>query len=69
MLRYEHMDHELGIVLEPENVPPEIYPFHPIDDSQKGVRGSCGTYHERKDITEQASTMSLQEVEKKWVLG
>ncbi|XP_063842783.1 general transcription factor 3C polypeptide 1-like isoform X2 [Scylla paramamosain] len=62
--RYEHMDHELGIVLEPENVPTEIYPFHPIDDAEKGVRGSCATYHERTNVTEQASAMSLQEVEK-----
>lgn len=58
------MDHELGIVLEPEIVPPEIYPFQPIDDTEKGIRGSCATYHDRINITEQASSMSLQEVEK-----
>ncbi|XP_042203426.1 general transcription factor 3C polypeptide 1-like isoform X2 [Homarus americanus] len=64
--RYEHMDPELGIVLEPEKEPKDIYPFHPVDDKKKGVRGSCKTYNERVDITHQAASMTLQEVLKEY---
>ncbi|XP_050686374.1 general transcription factor 3C polypeptide 1-like isoform X2 [Eriocheir sinensis] len=61
--RYEHMDHELGIVLEPADIPADIYPFHLIEDTENGIRGSCATYHERIDVTETVITMSLEEVE------
>lgn len=57
------MDHELGIVLEPDNIPPDIYPFHNIDDTKKGIRGSCATYHNRRDVTKKAAAMTLDEVE------
>lgn len=61
------MDQELGIVLEPPEMPLDIYPFQPIDDTEKGIRGSCATYNERTDITEKAAAMSLEEVEATYV--
>ncbi|XP_071552525.1 general transcription factor 3C polypeptide 1 isoform X1 [Panulirus ornatus] len=64
--RYEHMDPELGIVLEPEEEPKDIYPFHPVDDEVQGVRGSCKAYNERRDVTHLAAFMTFQEVENKY---
>nr|XP_045612135.1 general transcription factor 3C polypeptide 1-like isoform X1 [Procambarus clarkii] len=61
--RYEYMDSELGIVLEPDEKPKEIYPFHPVDDGVKGVRGSCKTYNEREDVTHLVIYKTLQQVE------
>ncbi|XP_069959232.1 general transcription factor 3C polypeptide 1 isoform X2 [Cherax quadricarinatus] len=57
------MDPELGIVLEPEEEPKDIYPFHTIDDGLKGVRGSCKLYDERVDVTCLVTEKTLQEVE------
>ncbi|XP_042863797.1 general transcription factor 3C polypeptide 1-like [Penaeus japonicus] len=64
--RYEHMDPELGIVLEPEEEPNDIYPFHPLEDDKEGVRGSCKMYHERVNVTDSVSLMTLAEVEKQY---
>lgn len=64
--RYEHMDPELGIVLEPKDVPHDIYPFHPVDDEKNGVRGSCKLYYERVDITDSVVVKSLQQVEEEY---
>ncbi|XP_037803043.1 general transcription factor 3C polypeptide 1-like [Penaeus monodon] len=47
--RYEHMDPELGIVLEPEEEPKDIYPFHP--------------FPERVNVSDSAALMTLAEVE------
>ncbi|XP_037803042.1 general transcription factor 3C polypeptide 1-like [Penaeus monodon] len=61
--RYEHMDPELGIVLEPEEEPKDIYPFHPVEDESEGVRGSCKMFHERVNVSDSAALMTLAEVE------
>ena len=29
--RYDHIDGELGMVMEPEVLPEDIYPFHLVD--------------------------------------
>ncbi|XP_069972402.1 general transcription factor 3C polypeptide 1 isoform X2 [Penaeus vannamei] len=64
--RYEHMDPELGIVLEPEEEPKDIYPFHPVEDESEGMRGSCKMYHERVNVSDSASLLTLEEVEKQY---
>ncbi|CAL4088885.1 unnamed protein product, partial [Meganyctiphanes norvegica] len=59
--RYENMDSELGIVLEPHEEPKDIYPFHGIDDEKNEVRGSCHTYYSRIDVTDEVIHMTLAE--------
>nr|CAD7262279.1 unnamed protein product [Timema shepardi] len=84
--RYDFVDQELGMILEPlANVlvvlsstaedgeikdvyPEDPYPHCPIDDSSKNIRGSSATYHTRKNITNNVSTLSLKEVEERWGL-
>ena len=41
------MDGELGIVIEPEVLPEDIYPFSLVDDLDNGIRGSCSSYKHR----------------------
>lgn len=48
--RYRHMDGDLGIVIEPDDVPDDIYPFCLVDDELSGVKGSCWTYSKRKEV-------------------
>jgi general transcription factor 3C polypeptide 1 len=55
--RYEHLDCDLGVVMEPELVPKDLYPFVLVDDAEKGVRGSCETYGKRKNVTDAARKM------------
>ena len=57
--RYQHMDGDLGIVIEPDNLPEDIYPYCLIEDGD--VKGSCSTYKSRKLISKK---MSLKEAEK-----
>ncbi|XP_031843956.1 general transcription factor 3C polypeptide 1 isoform X2 [Nomia melanderi] len=64
--RYEFVDPDLGIILEPDNVPPDIYPHCPINDVPKGIKGSCSTYYTRKLITENIRMLSLDEVTEKY---
>ncbi|KAJ9600248.1 hypothetical protein L9F63_009473, partial [Diploptera punctata] len=63
--RYNYVDPELGIVLEPINIPEDIYPHCPVEDKKKKVRGSCSTYQERKNVTRIARTLSYEEVMEK----
>lgn len=56
------MDPELGLVLEPEKVPPDPYPYAAVDDPAMGIRGSCKDYHTRKDVTNTAADMTLHQV-------
>merc|ERR1719233_1340380 len=48
--RYQHMDSDLGIVIEPDHLPEDIYPHHQVDDDLLGVKGSCWTYKTRKEV-------------------
>ena len=34
----------------------EVYPIAYINDAEKGVRGSCATYFQRTDVTEEVRT-------------
>ena len=45
--RYEHMDGDLGIVIEPESLPEDLHPFSLVDDQEEGVKGSCMEYKTR----------------------
>ena len=42
--RYEHMDGDLGIVIEPDTLPEDIYPFCLVDDEETGV-STCTCTH------------------------
>ena len=48
--RYQHMDSDLGIVIEPDDLPEDIYPHHKVDDTLSAVKGSCWTYKTRKEL-------------------
>ena len=47
-IRYQHMDGDLGIVIEPDSLPADIYPYVKIEESEEaacgGVKGSCATF-------------------------
>lgn len=60
--RYKYIDPELGTVLEPDVIPEDIYPFHPIDDIKNGVTGSCSTYHKRCQLKEEITSMSYTDI-------
>ncbi|GBM50717.1 General transcription factor 3C polypeptide 1 [Araneus ventricosus] len=68
--RYDHIDPELGVVVEPEKLDPDPYaPVVPIKDGD--VRGSCSTYDKRKCITaeirhDNVLLISLKEAEDTW---
>ena len=50
------MDEDLGIVIEPDDLPEDIYPFCLVDTMDQGVglsqgvKGSCPTFHTRTKI-------------------
>ncbi|XP_063221021.1 general transcription factor 3C polypeptide 1 isoform X2 [Bacillus rossius redtenbacheri] len=67
--RYEFMDKELGMVLEPDEIPEDPYPHCAVEDTKNNVRGSCSTYYTRVDVTSEAVGLSLREVDQKWGLG
>ncbi|KAF0308615.1 General transcription factor 3C polypeptide 1 [Amphibalanus amphitrite] len=64
--RFEHLDHDYGIVVEPSELPEDPYPFAAVDDQSAKVRGSCSTYHERIPVTELVADRSLEEVEQRF---
>ncbi|XP_014483912.1 PREDICTED: general transcription factor 3C polypeptide 1 [Dinoponera quadriceps] len=67
--RYEYVHPDLGIILEPPNVPPDIYPHCMIEDPKAGVKGSCSTYYTRKNIKDSIKNASLDEVTEKYGLS
>ncbi|XP_072745802.1 general transcription factor 3C polypeptide 1 [Anoplolepis gracilipes] len=67
--RYEFVHPDIGIILEPPNVPPDIYPHYPIQDPKTGVKGSCSTYYTRKDIKDDVKNAELDEVTEKYGLS
>ncbi|XP_033321902.2 general transcription factor 3C polypeptide 1 [Megalopta genalis] len=64
--RYEYVDPDLGIILEPDHVPPDIYPHCPIYNAATGIKGSCSSFSTRKDITEYVRNLTLDEVTQKY---
>lgn len=67
--RYEFVHPDLGIILEPPSVPPDIYPHYPIQDPKTGVKGSCSTYYTRKDVKNNVKNADLDEVTEKYGLS
>ncbi|XP_046623037.1 general transcription factor 3C polypeptide 1 isoform X1 [Neodiprion virginianus] len=59
--RYEHIDPDLGTILEPDEVPEDIYPHCPIDDVNAGIKGSCSTYNSRKQISEYVRALTVHQ--------
>ena len=55
------MDGDLGIVIEPEVLPQDIYPYSLVVDHALGIKGSCSTFSSRKEISK---ALSLAEAEK-----
>ena len=56
------------MILEPEDVPEDIYKFSPVKENDPiknpdKERGSCSTYHNRVDVTDHVSSLSLEEAE------
>ncbi len=43
--RYEHMDADTGIVVEPEVLPEDVYPFSLVEQGE--IKGSCASFHTR----------------------
>ena len=44
-----------------ETLPEDIYPVAAVEDKLNGIRGSCATYHTRKNITAEARALTLEE--------
>ena len=46
---------DLGVVIEPTDLPDDVYPFELVDDLEgSGVRGSCAAFATRRDVTIEA---------------
>ena len=54
--RNDHVDeNDLGVVIEPTDLPDDVYPFELVDDLEgSGVRGSCAAFATRRDVTTEA---------------
>ena len=50
--RYDHTDGELGVVVEPDNLPDDPYPFSAFEDKDKAIKGSCTNYETRVNVTD-----------------
>ncbi|RXG68267.1 General transcription factor 3C polypeptide 1 [Armadillidium vulgare] len=59
--RYDYIDSELGLILEPQEGIPDIYPCLPVEDEENGIRGSCATYKTRENVTDDVVMLSLKE--------
>nr|XP_034186691.1 general transcription factor 3C polypeptide 1 [Osmia lignaria] len=64
--RYQFVDPDLGIILEPDDVPSDIYPHCPIHDIVNDIKGSCSTYYTRKQITDLVRSLSLDKAIEKY---
>ncbi|XP_020291475.1 general transcription factor 3C polypeptide 1 isoform X2 [Pseudomyrmex gracilis] len=64
--RYDHVHPDFGIIYEPPDIPPDIYPHCPIQDRKTGDRGSCSTYYTRKNIRDEINNLNLDEAIEKY---
>ncbi|XP_043286772.1 general transcription factor 3C polypeptide 1 [Venturia canescens] len=64
--RYEFVDPDLGIILESEDAPDDIYEHCPIDDVKNGIKGSCSTYYTRKNASNEVQDLTVHEAEAKY---
>lgn len=62
LLRYEEIDLETGILESKRDPDPleDVYPIHMILENKDGIQGSCRYFKERKNITNDIRTKSLQ---------
>ncbi|XP_036134876.1 general transcription factor 3C polypeptide 1 isoform X1 [Molossus molossus] len=60
--RYEEIDLETGILESRRDPDPleDVYPIHMILENKDGIQGSCRYFKERKNITNDIRTKSLQ---------
>uniref|UniRef100_A0A9L0IWV0 Ral transcription factor IIIC subunit 1 n=1 Tax=Equus asinus TaxID=9793 RepID=A0A9L0IWV0_EQUAS len=60
--RYEEIDLETGILESKRDPVPleDVYPIHMILENKDGIQGSCRYFKERKNITSDIRTKSLQ---------
>ncbi|XP_054438758.1 general transcription factor 3C polypeptide 1 [Pteronotus mesoamericanus] len=60
--RYEEIDLETGILESKRDPVPleDVYPIHMILENKDGIQGSCRYFKERKNITNDIRTKSLQ---------
>ncbi|KAM9208609.1 general transcription factor 3C polypeptide 1 [Dugong dugon] len=60
--RYEEIDFETGILESKRDPVPleDVYPIHMILENKDGIQGSCRYFKERKNITNEVRTKSLQ---------
>ncbi|PNF33520.1 hypothetical protein B7P43_G17638, partial [Cryptotermes secundus] len=66
--RYDNVDPELGMILEPSVIPEDIYPHCPVEDGKGKIRGSCSTYNQRVNVSRIARKLTLGEVLERWDL-
>ena len=62
--RYDHTDGELGVVVEPDNLPEDPYPFKASEDKEKELKGSCIDYDTRENVTERLVNLMDNESKK-----
>lgn len=64
--RYQHLDPDSGYVVEPDDLPEDPYP--PKIINEKDVRGSCSTFYERVEITDDVrrTEPALGKIEAEW---
>lgn len=64
--RYKHVDPDAGYVIEPNSLPPDIYPVELVN--KDGQRGSCSTFDSRLNIsaTVRESKPTLEEAVNQW---
>ena len=48
--RYQHVDPDMGVVIEPETLPPDPYTFEVVEN--EAVKGSCSDFKTREDLTQ-----------------
>ncbi|XP_075236331.1 general transcription factor 3C polypeptide 1 [Lycorma delicatula] len=53
------VDPELGIIIETNPAPEEIYPHNLINDTTNNILGSCSTYETRKNVTSVVRKLTL----------
>lgn len=46
--------------------PKDIYPFLPVNDVKRGIKGSCSTYETRRYCSKDVKTLTLQEANEKY---
>ncbi|VVC36367.1 Winged helix-turn-helix DNA-binding domain,B-block binding subunit of TFIIIC [Cinara cedri] len=62
--RFDYVHSEFGSLYEPEIVPKDIYPNHPVEDGS--IMGSCKEYFTRFNLGSFPRKISVEEAEKRW---